>query len=181
MSEPAPIFTARLSLEPLRPETLEAFVSDDTGAADRAQGRVLPEDFLDPADDFFLEVQLGRMRSRPSRRGWCARVIVRVEDDTVVGHCGFHGPPEDVGRAEIGYTILPVYRGKGYAVEAARGLVDWARSQGETVVFASVSPHNSASLAVVDKLGFRKTGIQIDEIDGEEGVFELNVSESDPS
>jgi len=60
-------------------------------------------------------------------------------------------------------------------VEAAGGLLDWARSQGETVVFASVAPDNRASLAVVEKLGFRQTGVQIDEIDGEEGVFELNL------
>jgi RimJ/RimL family protein N-acetyltransferase len=36
-----------------------------------------------------------------------------------------------------------------------------------------VSPDNLASLAVVEKLGFRQTGVQVDEIDGEEGVFEL--------
>jgi RimJ/RimL family protein N-acetyltransferase len=113
------------------------------------------------------------MTSRPSGRGWCARTIVREEDGAVIGHCGFHGPPEDVGRAEIGYTILPPYRRQGFAVETAQGLVDWARTQGETVVFASVSPDNLASLAVVEKLGFRQTGVQVDEIDGEEGVFEL--------
>jgi RimJ/RimL family protein N-acetyltransferase len=38
-----------------------------------------------------------------------------------------------------------------------------------------VSPGNAASLAVVEKLGFRQTGVQIDDIDGEEGVFELTL------
>jgi hypothetical protein len=32
-----------------------------------------------------------------------------------------------------------------------------------------------ASLAVVERLGFRRTGTQIDEIDGEEWVFELSL------
>jgi RimJ/RimL family protein N-acetyltransferase len=173
MSDLVPILTGRLRLEPLQPATLEALISRDKDKAERAQGRALPDAFVEPADDFFLKVQLSRMTSRPSGRGWCARAIVREEDGAVIGHCGFHGPPEDVGRAEIGYTILQPYRRQGFAVEAAQGLVDWARTQGETVVFASMSPDNLASLAVVEKLGFRQTGVQVDEIDGEEGVFEL--------
>jgi RimJ/RimL family protein N-acetyltransferase len=123
----------------------------------------------------FLKIQLERMTARPTGRGWCVRVIIREDDGAVIGDCGFHGPPQDVGRAEIGYMILPPYRRQGYAGEAAQGLVDWARAQGETVVHASVAPDNVASLAVVAKLGFRRTGVQVDEIDGEEGVFELNL------
>jgi len=175
MTDPAPILTARLSLEPLRPVTVEALLSRDRDAAGRAQGRVLADEFLDLADDFHLKTQLDRMTSRPAGRGWCARLMIRQEDGAVIGNCGFHGPPEDVGRAEIGYTVLPSYRRQGYAVEAAQGLVDWARSEGETVVFASVSPGNAASLAVVEKLGFRQTGVQVDDIDGEEWVFELRL------
>jgi RimJ/RimL family protein N-acetyltransferase len=78
-----------------------------------------------------------------------------------------------VGRAEIGYTVLPAYRGQGLATEAAAGLVEWAWEQGERTVFASVAPTNPASLAVVRKLGFVQTGSQIDDIDGLELVFEL--------
>jgi len=53
------------------------------------------------------------IRSRPSGRSWCIRAIVRDEDDTVIGHSGFHGPPEDVGHAEIGYNVLEPYRRNG--------------------------------------------------------------------
>jgi RimJ/RimL family protein N-acetyltransferase len=175
MCDPAPIVTARLRLEPLQPGTIEALIAHDPKAAERAQGRALPDPFFESADEAFLAVQLGRMTSRPSARAWCARAIVRDQDDAVIGHCGFHGPPEDVGRAEIGYTVLPPYRRQGFATEAAQGLVDWARAQGESVVFASVSPGNVASLAVVGKLGFRQTGVQIDDVDGEERVFELGL------
>jgi len=175
MSDFAPIVTARLRLELLQPGTLEALIAHDRDAAEQVQGRVLPEVLFEPAHDSFLKIQLSRMTARPSSGGWCARIIVREQDGAVIGHCGFHGPPEDVGRAEIGYTVLPPYRRQGFAVEAAQGLVDWARARGETVVFASVSPDNAASLAVVSKLGFRQTGIQVDETDGEEGVFELDL------
>jgi RimJ/RimL family protein N-acetyltransferase len=138
-------------------------------------GRTLPDEFFDPAEESFLKIQLGRMTSRPEGRGWCARVIVGDGDGAVLGHCGFHGPPADVGRAEVGYSIFPAYRRQGYAVEAVAALLGLARSEGTTVVFASVSPDNGASLAATRKLGFRQTGIPMDEIDGEEGVFEVSL------
>ena len=49
----------------------------------------------------------------------------------------------------------------------------WAWERGEMPVFASVAPGNLPSLAVVRRFGFVKTGVQIDEIDGEELVFEI--------
>jgi RimJ/RimL family protein N-acetyltransferase len=36
-----------------------------------------------------------------------------------------------------------------------------------------VAPSNPPSLAVVRKVGFVQTGVQMDEIDGEELVFEI--------
>jgi RimJ/RimL family protein N-acetyltransferase len=38
-----------------------------------------------------------------------------------------------------------------------------------------LSPDNAPSLAVLEKLGFRQTGVQIDESDDEELVFELDL------
>jgi len=42
-------------------------------------------------------------------------------------------------------------------------------------VFASVAPTNDPSLAVLNKLGFRHVGEQVDEIDGRELAFELGL------
>ena len=170
-----PIRTLRLSLVPLLEETLAALVAGDRHEASRLQGVELPAGFpaADGSDDFFLRVQLERVRADPDHRDWCGRLMIRLSDGAVVGRCGFHGPPWAVGRAEIGYTVLPAYRGQGLATEAAAGLVAWAWEQGERTLFASVAPTNPASLAVVRKLGFVQTGSQIDDIDGLELVFEL--------
>ena len=175
MSASSPIVTSRLRLELLFAETLDALLTRETKSAVRIQGLNLSGPFLQSVDDRFLRIQVERIRARPSRRSWCIRAIVRDEDDTVIGHSGFHGPPEDVGRAEIGYNVLEPYRRNGYATEAVQSLVDWARRQGERVVYASISPNNSASVGVVTKLGFRHTGVQDDEVDGEEYVFELDL------
>ena len=170
-----PILTPRLSLVPLLEETLAALVAGDREEASRLQGVKLPAGFLAPdgADAFVLRVQLERVRADPDHRDWCGRLMIRHSDGAVVGRCGFHGPPWAVGRAEIGYTVLPAYRGQGLATEAAAALVAWAWEQGERTVFATVAPTNLASLAVVRKLGFVETGTQIDDIDGLELVFEL--------
>jgi RimJ/RimL family protein N-acetyltransferase len=160
---------------------LRALLDADLDEASRIQGVELGEQFLASAGDYFLRVQLERMTTNPQRRGWCARTMLGREGGAVIGHCGFHGPPEDVGRAEIGYTVLPAFRGRGYATEAASALVEYARGQEVATVFATVAPDNAPSLRVVEKLGFRQTGVQIDEIDGEELVFELDLGAGAPS
>ena len=60
------------------------------------------------------------------------------------------------------------------ATEAVRALFDWARAQGVDRFRASVAPDNVGSLAIIARLGFRQIGVQIDDIDGEELVFELD-------
>ena len=170
-----PITTARLRLDPLLPETIEALLADELQTASKLQGIAIPEDVASGLDHFFLRVQLDRMRTNPEGRGWCARLMVDLEDGSLVGNCGFHGPPEDVGRAEIGYTVLEQHRRRGLATEAARALLDYAATHGAAQVFASAARDNVPSLRVIEKLGFHQTGTQIDEIDGEELVFEVDL------
>ena len=62
----------------------------------------------------------------------------------VIGSIGFHGPPDEQGRLEIGYRVEPRYRRRGYAREAVRAMFDWAAStHGIHRFVASVSPTTS--------------------------------------
>ncbi len=168
---PDPISTLRLDLIPLDPDALEQLVDENRDEAQRILGLEFPPEFPSEDDlDGFLPVQLRRMRESPDRREWMARLIIS-KDQEFVGHCGFHGPPDIIGRAEIGYTVFAPYRGRGYAKEAAEALVRFAFAQGEEEVFATVSPSNAPSLAVVRHLGFIEVGTQEDEVDGLELVF----------
>ena len=165
--------TPRLELVPLDPVAIRHLIAGNRDAAEQVVGHALPNDFPNH-DDLagFLPIQLKRMEESPDQREWMARLMVD-QADNVIGHCGFHGPPRMIGRAEIGYTVFPPYRGQGFAKEAARALADWAFEQGEKEVYASVSPTNAPSLAVVRSLGFREVGVQEDEVDGTELVFTL--------
>jgi RimJ/RimL family protein N-acetyltransferase len=174
------IETRRLRLLLLDAEALSALLDGDLAAASRALGVTLPPEFPAGHDDGFLRVQLRRLLQLPERRAWGARAAVTRRGASVVGHCGFHGPPELVGRAEIGYTVFAPYRNRGYATEAAEGLVRWAARQGERFVFASVAPTNLPSLAVVRRLGFDQVGEQVDPEDGLELVFRRDLSAAPP-
>jgi ribosomal-protein-alanine N-acetyltransferase len=169
------IRTERLQLVPFDPAAIRRLIEGDRPEAERVLGRILPDEFPNGDElEGFLPIQLHRMEQSPKRRAWMARLMVSRQDG-VVGHCCFHGPPEMIGRAEIGYTVFEPFRGRGFAKEAAGALVRWAFEQGEKKVFATVSPNNAPSLAVVRALGFQQTGTQQDEVDGLELVFTIDA------
>jgi len=80
-----------------------------------------------------------------------------LEDDVVVGECGWFGPPVD-GEARIGYGLARSARGRGTGTEAVRQLLAWVHAQGATSVRAEVLPGNQASLRLLARLGFRPEG-----------------------
>ena len=93
--------------------------------------------------------------------------LVHRDSDTVVGMCGFKGPPAGNGVVEIAYGVSPEYRGKGYATEAAQALTDYAFNSGKVrVVRAHTLPEPNASTRVLTKCGFRRIGEVIDPEDG---------------
>jgi RimJ/RimL family protein N-acetyltransferase len=167
------IVTDRLRLVSFLAGSIEALIDRDVDRARSLQGLDITEEFLESLENDFLSIQLDGVRARPSEGGWFVRAVVRAEDAAVIGHCGFHGPPEVVGRAEIGYNILQPYRGNSFATEVARGLVEWANQQGSKVVFAVALATNHASIRVLERSGFHQTGARIHEVDGEEYVFEI--------
>lgn len=124
--------------------------------------------------DMFV-VQSERMRRDPTMQQWLARIMVlRGDGRTVVGNAGFHMAPDARGCVEIGYSVEPRHRRRGYAQEAVEALLSWAeREHGIRRFVASVSPRNEASLGLVRKLGFLEIGRHWDPLDGEELVFEL--------
>ncbi|MDX6265171.1 MAG: hypothetical protein QOH84_6859, partial [Kribbellaceae bacterium] len=89
------------------------------------------------------------------------------------GHGGYHGPPDENGMVEVGYTVDAQYRRQGYAKAILTALIERAAAEpGVTTVRASISPTNAASLATIAGFGFLEAGEQWDEEDGLELLFE---------
>jgi len=161
----------------MTPEFVEAVLEGRQEDAGRLLGIDVPQDFPSEGEKGFLGLRLRQMREDERFRTWCPHAIVL--GGQMIGHAGYHGPPgvnskHDPEAVEFGYRIFPPYRGRGYATEAARMLMDLAEERASIRRFVlSVGPQNEPSLAIVRKLGFTQTGEQMDEEDGRELVFEL--------
>lgn len=87
------------------------------------------------------------------------RLVVHRRDRVLVGETGFHGPPDRNGTVEIGYSVVPDYRGAGIALEATRELLrDAILRAGVRRVVAECEPDNAASVRVLEALGMRRRG-----------------------
>lgn len=68
------------------------------------------------------------------------------------------------GVVEIGYGIVGEFQRRGYATEAAAGLVGWAHAHPEVrMVAAHTLPELTASIRVLEKNGFVRRGIPAEE------------------
>lgn len=174
------IETPRLILRTLPPESLAALVAGDLAEASRLAGCDLgnfPEE-----ERAIAELRLKDLTADPAYLPWSLRAMALKPALTFVGHFNFHTSPDPdylkalaPGAAELGYFVLPAHRRRGFAEEAARGMMDWAaRVRGITRFVVSISPGNAPSVAMARKLGFAKIGSHIDEADGYEDILARN-------
>ncbi len=96
---------------------------------------------------------------RPGPLGLLA--VERKGCGDVIGYCGLvEGDQGDLGdrEPELAFELLRRAWGRGYATEAARAVLDRARSHGHERLRATVWDWNAASLRVLAKLGFTEAG-----------------------
>ena len=87
-----------------------------------------------------------------------AWVMIEAESNTVVGDIGFIRPPDEAGELEVGYSVVPGRRRRGYATEALAALVAWAfAQQGVSAILAGTDPDNAGSQRVLRSAGFEVT------------------------
>lgn len=85
-------------------------------------------------------------------------IFERTESEPrLIGECGLARRPS--GGVELGYWIARSHWGRGYATEACTSLIDIARTLGLKRLEASHFLDNPASGRVLEKLGFKPTGL----------------------
>ena len=108
------------------------------------------------------------LKSDPSALEWGYRLFVHTKDSALIGEGGYKGAPDKEGMVEIGYAIVPEYRRRGFASEAARGLASHAFSHPEVnLVQAHTLKDGTASIGVLKKLGMKYAGTAHDPEEGE--------------
>jgi RimJ/RimL family protein N-acetyltransferase len=151
--------TVSTEVRPVTVEAAEALLESDTAFRQRF-GLDVAEGYLAFPEALPATLQALRSGTPPE---WFSYLIVDAAEDLVVGLGGFTGPPSD-GAVEVGYSVAPGHRGRGHATEAVRLWLDLAARSGVTLVRAHTLAEESASTAVLTKLGFERVA----EIDGAE-------------
>src|SRR5215218_9761145 len=123
-----PIVSERLLLVALTPDVLALM----SGERDDARPFVWPTWWPDDTDRGHLSMWTDRAMAAARNVAWGPRAVVDAYGQ-MLGHAGFHLPPQPIDRAladpsfigrrdpvsggvvEVGYTIFPVHRHRGFA------------------------------------------------------------------
>lgn len=141
------ITTNRLEVRPPAPEDRTRFVAlfQDPAYMEFADGGTLDEA---AAGDRF-----DRMLRRAESSAISKRPIIERSTGSIVGYVGADEMDVDgIREAEFGYRLIAAARGRGYATEAGRALLEWAAPQRLIVV---IHVDNAASIRTSEKLGFQ--------------------------
>jgi RimJ/RimL family protein N-acetyltransferase len=125
------------------------------------------------AEDGWVEAQAARTGDR-TLSPWA---VVLRDEGVVAGFCGFFVRP--VKGITMGYAIVPRYRGRGFATEAAAAVLDWAQRH-SVDVYASIRPPNPASARVLEKIGLRLADSYRDE-DGQRDIYRRLAANPGPA
>lgn len=146
-----PVSTQRLEIRPMRKGDREDFF------AYRSHPEVTKYQSFRPSQIQDVDAFVAQMESaRPNITGsWYQVAICLRENGRMIGDIGMHFLDDE--QTEIGYTLSPEYQRKGYAAEAVYAVMGYLfGTLGKHRIIASVDPDNSRSMALLERLGFRK-------------------------
>ncbi|WP_428263502.1 GNAT family N-acetyltransferase [Haliangium sp.] len=144
----------------------------------RLRYRELADDDLGDFHALVLDEHIRRylMDGEVVDRGWCRDAIAvstalftdrgvglwlisEPTAEAAIGFCGFHVFPDIEPEPQLLYALLESVTGRGYATEAAKACMEYARSHaGFGEIRAGVDEPNQASMRVLEKLGFAPCG-----------------------
>jgi RimJ/RimL family protein N-acetyltransferase len=128
-------------------DAISAYRSDP--AVHRMQGW----DRTDP-EGVRKEIEEMAIRRPGEPGGWVQFTVEHRADDTLVGDVGLSPADGEAGVIKVGYTIDPMFQGRGYATEAVAALIDYAfETLGAEVVRAYAGAENTPSIRVMEKVG----------------------------
>jgi aminoglycoside 6'-N-acetyltransferase len=154
--------TPRLILRPFEDRDAAPFAAyrSDPEVA-RFQGWEAPYS-LEQAEQFVDEMKT-RAPGIPGE--WFQVAIERKEDGVLIGDCVFKRLGYEPRVAEIGYSLARAYHHRGYGSEAIQILLDYLfGSFSLHRVLANCDPQNTASIRLLEKLGFRHEGCFIESL-----------------
>jgi RimJ/RimL family protein N-acetyltransferase len=111
-----------------------------------------------------------------AKNGFGLYLVKLKETDESIGMCGLIRR-DTLENVDIGYAFLPKFWSKGYAVEAARAVKEYAKNAiGLNRIVAIVDPENEGSTRVLEKIGLQfEKMIRLSEDDIELKLFGASI------
>jgi RimJ/RimL family protein N-acetyltransferase len=107
----------------------------------------------------FFEWHLSNYSKMDIEHGYVCFGIFLKESDMLIGNVGLN-EHDDLHVPEMGYGILEDYRGMGYAKEASKAVLTWAKSYFDIpVLVGTAEVSNLASQKVLEYCGFELIGV----------------------
>ena len=136
--------TSRLILRSARPDDLEGLHAVLSDARATRWWSTPPHETLEQTR-IWLENMIANGPDHPD--------FVIELDGRVIGKAGFYEMPD------VGYILHPEVWGRGLAAEAVGAAIDHVfRTRDVEILTADVDPENAASIRLLERLGFARTG-----------------------
>ncbi|WP_373496870.1 GNAT family N-acetyltransferase [Aquiflexum sp.] len=118
--------------------------------------------------DAIIYLQNGPLLSY-EKYGYGLYLVGLIETGNPIGMCGIL-KRDSLEHPDLGFAFLPEFIGKGFAYEAAKGVVQFAREQLKIKNLLAITlPENSSSIKLLEKLGMKYEGV-VKSPDGKENL-----------
>jgi ribosomal-protein-alanine N-acetyltransferase len=89
-----------------------------------------------------------------AEHGYGGYTIIEKSSALPIGNAGLYKRPV-LDHFDVGYALLPEFHGKGYAFEASKAVLDFAKAEGLKRIYAITVPYNERSIHLLEKLGLK--------------------------
>ncbi|WP_432664926.1 GNAT family N-acetyltransferase [Wukongibacter baidiensis] len=162
--------TERLILRTLEPDDLDSVMNfwGDNEVMKYCGGSLEDKEIIAKAINNYMNSQ--------RERGFSAYAVILKKTDEVIGACGYNYTKND-SEIELIYHFAKKHWGKGYATEAGRACIEYARKNLHIdKIIASVDPNHNSSRRILEKLGFKYIGMKwFEDTKQDEPYFELDM------
>ncbi|HEX6873372.1 MAG TPA: GNAT family N-acetyltransferase [Micromonosporaceae bacterium] len=153
---PGSISDGVVTLRPIGPADV-----DDTFALRSLPDVIATSVPAEPPGRAKIERQCGHAESAWLAGERADLAIVDAATGAYAGEIGLYYFEPGTQQAMIGYSMLPAWRGRGFATRAARLIARWAFEHTDIVrVIAGTAPDNLGSQRVLERAGFIREGYQ---------------------
>lgn len=145
--------TERLLLRPIQIEDADSIFSYRSNAEVNQYQGWIPKSMDDVYH--FIKNKVSREINMPCK--WFQFVVIKKDDNKLIGDIGIFSPASETFQVEIGCTFNKDYHGKGYATEALTETINYLFDVlNKHQIMVSIDPRNFSSIKLFERLGFRK-------------------------